>query len=154
TMRRLARASVLVVTAVVLTGCLEHNVRHLSSDQFAGRNNNSPGGIAARDYIIDFLDTFTAGAVPGQTGDAAFTQTFPQGVNVLGQITGTVRPNEYVIIGAHYDHHANCGNSGGDTICNGATDNAAGTAMVLEMAARFAQAPPDRSVVFALWDAE
>lgn len=150
----LARLTVVVVTATLLTGCLEHNVRHLSSDHFAGRDNNAPGGIAARSYIIDFLDLFAAGAVPGQTGDAAFTQTFPQGVNVLGQITGTTRPDEYVIIGAHYDHHASCGTSGGDTICNGATDNATGTAMVLQMAARFHADPPDRSVVFALWDAE
>jgi hypothetical protein len=153
-MRGLSKVAVLICTVALSTGCHRYNVQHLSSDALGGRNNNSAGGIAARDYVIDVLDQFTVGSIQGQTGAAAYKQTFPTGVNVLGQITGTVRPDEYVIIGAHYDHHANCGTIAGDNICNGATDNATGTAMVLEMAARFAADPPDRTVVFALWDAE
>lgn len=152
--RILRGAAVALMSTAMLTGCLRYNVQQLSSDAMGGRNNNSPGGIAARDFVISILDDFSVGAMPGQTGDAAFKQTFPQGVNVLSRITGTSRPNEYVIIGAHYDHHASCGSIAGDNICNGATDNATGTAMVLEMAARFAANPPDRTVVFALWDAE
>jgi hypothetical protein len=142
------------VSASLLSGCLRYNVQQLASDAMAGRNNNTPGGELARDWIIGILDDSTEGAIPGETGADAFKQTFPDGVNVLSKITGTTRPGEYVIIGAHYDHHGSCGNVGGDTICNGATDNATGVAMVIEMAERFAVDPPDRTVVFALWDAE
>ncbi len=152
--RRMATMAAVLVSIAMLTGCLHYNVKQLSADAMAGRNNNTPGGVAAREFITGILDDFTEGAMPGQAGAAAYHQSFPQGVNVLGKITGATRPDEYVIIGAHYDHHGSCGNVGGDTICNGATDNATGTAMVLEMAARFAADPPDRTVVFALWDAE
>lgn len=153
-MRRTAWLAVVTALVALLTGCLRFNVEYLSSDALAGRNNNSPGGVAAHDYIIDILGLLAVGAVPGQSGDAAYQQPFPQGVNVLGKITGTSRPDEHVIIGAHYDHHASCGNSGGDIVCNGATDNATGVAMVLDMATRFAADPPERTVVFAFWDAE
>lgn len=153
-LRRLARTTVLVGAIALLTGCLRFDVAHLSSDRFDGRDNNTPGGVAARDYLIDTLAQYAPGAMAAQTGDAAYTQTFPDGVNVLGRVTGTTRPDEHVIIGGHYDHHSYCGSSDGDIICNGATDNATGAAMVLEAARRFAADPPDRTVVFALWDAE
>jgi hypothetical protein len=153
-MRRTIMIAAVATLATVLSGCLHFDVRHLSSDQFAGRNNNSTGGLAARAYVVERLRSTTTGPVPGGTGDAAYTQTFAQGANVIGVIPGTVHPDEYVLIGAHYDHHATCGTVAGDTICNGATDNAAGTAMVLELADRFAAEPPARSVAFVLWDAE
>lgn len=74
--------------------------------------------------------------------------------------------NEYVMIGAHYDHIgygeigslARKGEEG--QIHNGADDNASGTAMVLELAAALAEArqknPGDfrRGVLFALWSGE
>ncbi len=152
--RLTVRGAAAVAIAIVLSGCLHFDVKHLSSDHFNGRNNNSPGGVAAREYLRNRLIGHTQGAVSGAVGPAAYEQVFPEGVNLLGVIPGTVRPHEYVVIGAHYDHHANCGSSNGDTVCNGATDNATGVAMVLEMAERFAADPPDRSVVFVLWDAE
>lgn len=152
--RLVAHAAVLAVVLILLPGCLQQRVRHLTADSLNGRNNNTAGGLAARQYVIDELKKVAGGAITGQTGDAAYIQTFPQGANVLAVIPGATRPNEYVMVGAHYDHQGSCGNSGGDTICNGATDNATGTAMVLGLADRFAQNPPDRSVIFALWDAE
>lgn len=144
----------LVAALTLLTGCLNFDVRQLASDSMGGRNNNTAGGASARAYVLERLKTDTVGPVPGQTGDAAYLQTFPKGTNVIGVIPGTVRPNEYVLIGGHYDHLGSCGDIGGDTICNGATDNAAGAAQVLELADRFAADPPERSVAFILWDAE
>ena len=153
-MRKMMSTAAVVVSLVTLSGCLHFDVAHLASDSFAGRDNNSPGGLAARAYVVERLRVHTAGAVAGASGDAAYLQVFPEGANVIGVIPGSVRPNEYVLVGAHYDHHATCGSVGGDTTCNGATDNATGTAMVLELAARFAADPPERSVAFVLWDAE
>ena len=61
-----------------------------------------------------------------------------------------------VILGAHYDHlgHDCPTDEPGDDVCDGAGDNAAGVAAVLEIGRRLAADPPDRSVVLALWDAE
>ena len=69
-----------------------------------------------------------------------------------------MHPDEYVVVGAHYDHFPpdGCTVLGDDSICNGATDNAAGVAVVLEIGREIAAlpAPPSRSVVLALWDGE
>lgn len=63
-----------------------------------------------------------------------------------------------MIVGAHYDHiGSNCPSlEPGDDICNGATDNAAGSAAVLAIGRQLAAAPvpPRRSVILAFWDAE
>ena len=76
-------------------------------------------------------------------------------------IRGRDLPDQYVVVGAHYDHLGkqtpDCGGqTAEDTICNGATDNAAGVAAVLSVGRALArQHPrPRRSVVLALWDSE
>lgn len=84
-------------------------------------------------------------------------RNFEQGRNVLAMIEGgdpTLR-DEVVVVGAHHDHNG----TDGDTVYNGADDDASGTVAVLEIAEAYARAAedgerPDRSVVFALWDAE
>ena len=62
---------------------------------------------------------------------------------MLGVIPGTDLPEEYVIVGAHYDHVGSSCTSkqAGDTICNGATDNAAGVAAALAIARDIARNP-------------
>ncbi len=76
--------------------------------------------------------------------------------NVLARLRGASRPDEYVLYGAHWDANGRNGPDGrGDTIRNGAVDNATGTAEVLEIARAFARGPrPERTVVFAAWTAE
>jgi Zn-dependent M28 family amino/carboxypeptidase len=81
--------------------------------------------------------------------------------NVLAALPGRTRPDEIVLLGAHYDHIGTAGQgifcrpSPGqtepDTICNGADDNASGTAMVLEIARALAETGyrPARTIVFA-----
>jgi peptidase M28-like protein len=59
--------------------------------------------------------------------------------------------NEYVALGAHYDHvGSGCPPVGNDTICNGADDDGSGTTALLGMAEALAKAParPKRSVLF------
>jgi hypothetical protein len=62
------------------------------------------------------------------------------------------------MIGGHYDHlGTSCKRvRPGDVICNGATDNGAGTAVVVSIARALGRlpAPPRRSILIALWDAE
>ncbi len=76
--------------------------------------------------------------------------------NVLAKLTGTSRPNEFVLYGAHWDANGQNGpDQTGDAIRNGAVDNATGTSEVLEIARVFKAAePPARTVLFALWAAE
>jgi Zn-dependent M28 family amino/carboxypeptidase len=76
--------------------------------------------------------------------------------NVLGRLPGRTRPNETILYGAHWDHlGVGAPDARGDSIYNGAVDNATGVAAVLELARVFAATPrPDRSIVFAAWTAE
>lgn len=133
----------------------------LSDDALAGRNNNTAGSVAAQDYLIDELQAAGIAGLVGGGGDAAYKQPFTQsgsiGTNILGVIPGSELPNEYIIVGAHYDHVGTCRTvEVGDTVCNGATDNAAGVAAVLGIARGITAlpTPPRRSVIIALWDAE
>lgn len=75
--------------------------------------------------------------------------------NVIGVLPGKTRPDEYVVYSAHYDHLGKCAPSEADAICNGAIDNATGTAALVALADGFRQAgPPDRSVLFIALGAE
>jgi hypothetical protein len=79
------------------------------------------------------------------------------GKNVLAWIEGTdpVLKNEFIMLSAHYDHvGVGAPDAKGDSIYNGARDNAVGTVAVINAAKYFAQNPPKRSVIFALWTAE
>jgi hypothetical protein len=154
----MARLGVLAVAVLlVLSGCTRADLARLAGDDTAGRNNNTAGSTLARQFIIDQLKPIASGLNSAATGDAAYTQTLPGGTNVVAVIPGSQLPNKYVIVGAHYDHlGSSCTyKSSGDTICNGATDNAAGVSATLEIARALAAGPkPRRSVVLALWDGE
>jgi Zn-dependent M28 family amino/carboxypeptidase len=70
-------------------------------------------------------------------------------------LPGALRPAEYVLYGAHWDANGRNGPLDGDAIRNGAIDNAAGTAAMIEVARAFTHGKrPARSVVFAAWTAE
>jgi Zn-dependent M28 family amino/carboxypeptidase len=77
--------------------------------------------------------------------------------NVVAKITGSKRPEEYIIYTAHWDHLGiGRKDADGDSIYNGAFDNASGTAALLEMAKAFAslKPSPERTVVFLAVTAE
>ena len=80
-----------------------------------------------------------------------------EGKNVLAWIEGTdpVLKNEYIMLSAHYDHvGVGTPDAEGDSIYNGARDNAVGAVAVINAAKYFAKNPPKRSVLIALWTAE
>jgi Peptidase family M28 len=145
---------------MVLAGCspLVVDVRLLASDAMGGRDNQTEGSGRARRYLIDRLDDFAVGLDASAAGDDAFTQAFEGGTNILALIPGQQLPDEYVIIGAHYDHlGSRCRSADpADTICNGATDNATGVAAVLSIGEQLARqrGGPSRSVILAFWDRE
>ena len=75
--------------------------------------------------------------------------------NVLGTIPGE-RLDEYVIVGAHFDHLGTDETLANDRIYNGADDNASGVSAVLQIARAFLATgqKPLRTVIFAFWDGE
>ncbi|HZF42007.1 MAG TPA: M28 family metallopeptidase [Sphingomonadaceae bacterium] len=98
-------------------------------------------------------------AVPlGTRASVTLTNTIKRQAsrNVIGVLPGTKRPDEYVIYTAHWDHLGRCdADKTGDDICNGASDNASGTAGLVALAEAHARAgPADRSIVFLAVTAE
>ncbi len=81
--------------------------------------------------------------------------------NVIGLIPGTgPQADEYIILGAHYDHHGIRRQDHPDfdkdkDIFNGADDNASGVAMVMSLAKAYTQGPkPNRSILLIAFTAE
>lgn len=79
-----------------------------------------------------------------------------QSQNVIAKITGSSNPEEYVLYTAHWDHLGVGAPVDGDSIYNGAHDNASGTSALLAIAKAMAEreAQPKRSVVFLAVTAE
>ena len=135
----MTRPLLCLALSLLLASCAQFNTNFLARDSLDGRNNLSAGSLEAQKYLITLMRNGGAsGLNEGPGGDAAFKQAFSGGTNILGLIPGTDLAHEYVMIGAHYDHLGTCAQaSPGDFICNGATDNAAGVAAVLDLALFF-----------------
>ena len=77
--------------------------------------------------------------------------------NFVARLPGTTRPDETILFSAHWDHVGTSPtpDANGDTIYNGAWDNASGTAALIDIARMFAEGPrPERSIVFLSVTAE
>ena len=73
------------------------------------------------------------------------THDAPYGVNIVGTLKGRSKPDESIVVSAHYDSkHGQCG----------ADDNASGVAGVLAVADAFARTQPERTLIVAVWDQE
>jgi Zn-dependent M28 family amino/carboxypeptidase len=81
--------------------------------------------------------------------------TYSKTHNVIAKITGAKYPDEYIIYTAHWDHLGiGKPDEEGDSIYNGAVDNASGTAGLLETARAFKKNGPNRTIVFLSVTAE
>ena len=143
--------------ALVCAACIPADLNALANNDMAGRATGTPGGIKARNYVVDQLSAVTAGANTAGVGRERYLQRFGTNqANVVAVIPGTDLSGEYVAVGAHYDHLGTvCHSSNSsDHICNGATDNAAGVAAVLDLAHTLAARPARRSILITLWDSE
>lgn len=126
----------------------------LAHDSMEGRAVGTAGNARAR----AFLERRFAGIglePAGREGYAApfrFTrrQTTVEGVNMVGMVRGSARPDRYIVVTAHYDH---LGVRDGE-VFNGADDNASGSAGLLAIAEHFARERPRHSMIFAAFDAE
>jgi Zn-dependent M28 family amino/carboxypeptidase len=85
------------------------------------------------------------------------TCTYNKSYNVIGKITGSKRPDEVIIYSAHWDHlGVGKPDETGDSIYNGAMDNASAAAGLIELARAFKslKAKPERTIVFLAVTAE
>jgi len=85
------------------------------------------------------------------------TSKYDKSYNVIGKITGSKFPNEYIVYSSHWDHLGiGKPDNTGDSVYNGAYDNASGTAGLLQLAKAFhsMNPKPDRSIIFLSVTAE
>ena len=91
------------------------------------------------------------------SGSVKVKEVYNMSHNVIAKITGSKYPNEYVIFSAHWDHLGiGKPDARGDSIYNGAADNASGTAALLQIARAFrsSREKPERTVIFLSVTAE
>lgn len=158
----------------------EATIGFLAGDELEGREAGFHGSRLASEYIVSLLQWM--GVQPlGETYYQPFEayrkerqkkgrlEVHPDSIaklkqevhqklsmrNVLGMIPGKNK-NEYVIVGAHFDHLGIDPALDGDQIYNGADDNASGVSAVLQIARAFVASgqQPERNVIFAFWDGE
>jgi Zn-dependent M28 family amino/carboxypeptidase len=109
----------------------------------------APGGPS-------FVLVLTQISKPGSFSVSANNQveTLPL-TNVAGMIPGKSRPDEYVIFSGHYDHIGALPPVKGDSIANGADDDASGTTAVIALARYFkALNNNERTILFVAFTAE
>jgi Zn-dependent M28 family amino/carboxypeptidase len=131
----------------------------VASDEMEGRDTGSKGQKKAGKYLISQYEkskiSFPKGAnsyyqaVPATYLNATYNENLPDSENIWAFIEGSEKPDEVLVISAHYDH---VGIKNGD-IYNGADDDGSGTVAILQIAEAFQKAKkagygPKRSILF------
>ncbi len=152
------------VAAAIAPATVGAHVAWLAADERLGRRTPGPGLAASADYVAGVFRE--AGLAPGGD-DGSFLQRWPcEGVsgddrpaNVIAWRLGSDPrlASEWVVLTAHYDGLGiRQPDARGDSIYNGADDDASGTAALLEVARAFSRLrrPPARSVAFVATSGE
>lgn len=119
--------------------------------QLKGRYNNrfATGKKFAKVFILGDVNASTYSIKINQRTEAI------RMTNVAGMLKGKSRPDELVLFSAHYDHIGILTPVDGDSIANGADDDASGTTAVIELARYFKKAKSnDRTLIFVAFTAE
>ncbi|RIV46759.1 M28 family metallopeptidase [Flagellimonas pelagia] len=131
-------------------------MNYLASNDMKGRDAGTEGIELAATYIENYLKSY--GVKPYfQTYRDTLSNFTKPAYNIVGIVEGNdpSLKNEFIVIGAHYDHIGIIKMENGDAIANGANDNASGTTTVLEFARYFGTHKTNkRSLIFALFSAE
>jgi Zn-dependent M28 family amino/carboxypeptidase len=148
---------------------IRRDVEYLASPALGGRLTGTPGNDSAAAYIareyarldltplsIDFQQRFTA-RPPAHNAPSPSLPT----QNVMALLVGSDPKlrEEFVVIGAHFDHLGRSTDGALDPddrtgVRLGADDNASGTAAVMELARIFSRRPIKRSIIFANFSGE
>jgi len=145
---------------------VERIEKSLSSDEMRGRKIFTQDINKAADFIANEfkkigLENLQPGTGPAATDSGKYRQEFAVGSghpqemrNIVGVLPGK-RKDEYVIFSAHYDHIGTGKPINGDSIYNGANDDASGVTAVIMLAKYFkALGNNERTIVFAAFTGE
>lgn len=138
---------------------VSETLKTLSADDMQGRESGTKGGIKAADYLAGLLNKYNVKPYFQSYRDTLSNfEKANVAFNVVGVIEGTdpKLKDEFVILGAHYDHIgiAETGEDG-DFINNGANDDASGVTAVAEIAKYFGSNKTNkRSILIAFFAAE
>ncbi|RXJ44470.1 M28 family metallopeptidase [Gelidibacter gilvus] len=149
-------ASVSKTLDFVTSAELKETVFYLASDELRGRATGSEGIEKAAVYIEDKFKSYHV-APYFETYRDHYKAQGMDATNVVGYIEGNdpELKKEFIILGAHYDHIGVVNAVDGDSIANGANDDASGVATVLAMARYFATNKNNkRSILFTLYSGE
>ena len=171
-----AQAAQASVEKRICTACIRADMDFLASDELHGRGSGTRDEHLAAVFAASLFESF--GLEPGGDG-GSFVEKAPlpnplpgpilhrlQGFeatprtetwNAVGILRGSdaVMSKEALLVTAHLDHLGIGPAKDGDTIYNGADDDASGTVAVLELARAMAQgARPKRTILFVLFGAE
>jgi hypothetical protein len=141
-------------------------VTYLSNDDMRGRQNGSPEMVKAANYLANTFKKLGLKPLPGKDSyfqeytikspgsKAPYTER-----NVIAVLEGSdkILKNEYIIVTAHFDHIGVGKAVAGDSIYNGADDNATGVATILGIAQAISEMKgkaPKRSIVFIAFSGE
>ena len=134
---------------------LEKHVYTLADDSLKGRKAGSPESRKAAAYIVEQWEKI--GIAPYR--EDSYFQFF-RGLyqNIIGMLPGSdpLLQNEFIVVGAHYDHLGFKIQDKDTVIYNGADDNASGTAILIELSRQLKAIQPElqRSIILAAFDAE
>ncbi|MBX2802259.1 MAG: M28 family peptidase [Myxococcales bacterium] len=122
-------------------------VRTLADPALDGREEGSPGSAIVQRMLVDQLRA--CGVQPA--GEQGFRQAIRtgRGTNLLGRVAGVGQDPQVIVVSAHYDHQ-----DLGWRTHPGAQDNAAAVGALLQVGCALAEAPAERDVILAFWDAE
>jgi hypothetical protein len=152
-------ADVVVYKNSITSAELSKHLYIVADDNMEGRNTGEPGQKRAGEYLINEYKkngiSFPTGAtdfyqkVPSEFMKRGFAPKLNDSENIWAFIEGTEKPNEVLVISAHYDH---VGMKNGE-VFNGADDDGSGTVALLEIAQAFQKAKndgfgPKRSILF------
>lgn len=135
---------------------IKASMYYLASDDLEGRATGSKGIEKAAIFIENYLKTNNIKPY-FETYRDSFKLNDLDGYNIVGVVEGNdpKLKNEYIILGGHYDHIGKGKIVEGDSIANGANDDASGTIAAMEFGRYFAKTKTNkRSILITLYDAE
>jgi hypothetical protein len=145
-----------VFSQATLEERLKNHVYTLAADSLMGRMAGSEFTKKAADYIVAQWKEIGISPLIGESYRIPFMQN--QYLNLAGVIEGAdpLLKNEFIVVGAHYDHLGVKIKNGDTIIYNGADDNASGVAALIELGRNLKalQSSLHRSIILVAFDAE
>ncbi|MCX7551866.1 M28 family metallopeptidase [Xanthomarina sp. F2636L] len=154
-------ATIIKYSNTITSPELSKHLYSYASKEFEGRGTGEKGQKKAANYLKEY---YQSQDITSPINDSVYYQYIPESYfpgntkateNVLAYIKGSEKPEEVLVISAHYDHIGTKDN----IIYYGADDDASGTVALMEMAQAFKMAAkdgfgPKRSILFLHLTAE